>query len=603
MGLLVIQTIRKVLELLSAKERQQLYRLLPAVIIAAVIEVAGIAAVMPFLTLLAQPEVVDEPGLLNNVYSWLGFENHSSFLMFVGFMVLVVLTVSNGFAMLMTWLLMRFTWMRNHSISRRLLIGYLQRPYSFFLNRNSSELSKNILAEVQQVVLELFVPGVRMLTRIVAAAFIIILLLLVNPLLAISSALLLGGTYAAIFALVRHRLSRLGKQRVMEQRQRFKLTNETFTSIKDIKLYGKEADFLERYSRPSEDYARHSASSFIIAAVPRYALETIAFGVVILIVLFYLAQGSLQQVLPIVGLYAFATYRLLPALQSIFEAISKLQFNLAALNAIHQDMQQLSEGDFQRRESIATLPFQDKLELRSVSYHYPAATTEVLSGLNLSIRANSSVAFVGSTGSGKTTVVDILLGLLQPQSGGLWVDGVKVGEETLANWQKNLGYVAQTIALSDDSVLQNIAFGVPAERIDYAAVVRAAKAAQLHDFVLSEMPEGYDTIVGEQGIRLSGGQRQRLGIARALYHDPSVLILDEATSALDTLTERKVMEAIQQLSGSKTLIMIAHRLSTVQHCDCIFYLERGQVLAQGSYQELLVASSEFGALSRAAQTV
>jgi ATP-binding cassette, subfamily B, bacterial PglK len=251
------------------------------------------------------------------------------------------------------------------------------------------------------------------------------------------------------------------------------------------------------------------------------------------------------------------------------------------------------------REATPPLPFKHSLDLRNLVFSYPEAKEAAIKKLNLSLKANSSIAFVGSTGSGKTTLVDIILGLLTPDEGELAVDGVAITPKNVRNWQRNLGYVPQHIYLSDNSIAQNIAFGIPKDKIDLTAVEKAARIANLHDFIINDLPGGYETIVGERGIRLSGGQRQRIGIARALYHDPAVLILDEATSALDNVTEESVFEAIRNVAKSKTAIMIAHRISTVRDCDVIYVIEQGRIVSQGSYEELLGSSDRFRALAQA----
>jgi ABC-type multidrug transport system fused ATPase/permease subunit len=415
--------------------------------------------------------------------------------------------------------------------------------------------------------------------------------------------LVLGGAYLVIYTTVRKKLGRIGKERVEAGRQLFQIAGEAFGGIKDVKILGKEQDFIKQFSAPSLLYSNHMATKHIIGILPKYALETVAFGGILLIILYLLVlERDISQVLPLLGLYAVAIYRLMPALQQIFQSVTKIRFHLAALDVLYKDVHyQPGEAPMRHidRDNIKPLPFRRKLELRDITFRYPGAKAPVFEDFNLTIDANSSVAFVGATGSGKTTTVDIILGLIRPERGRLLVDDAEIGDGNLANWQKNLGYVPQHIYLFDKSVARNIAFGVPEDKIDRAAVERAAKVADIHDFIL-EMPDGYDTMVGERGVKLSGGQRQRIGIARALYHDPEVLILDEATSALDGVTEENVFAAVDALAGSKTIVMIAHRISTVRNCDVIYLLDRGRVIAQGSYEELLASSPQFRAIAQIA---
>ena len=290
----------------------------------------------------------------------------------------------------------------------------------------------------------------------------------------------------------------------------------------------------------------------------------------------------------------------MPNLQGIFSAASLLRFNLAVLDTLHRDLSGIVEIPVAwQQERVPALPFRDKIELASVTFTYPGAETPVIQELNLTIEKNTNIGLVGETGSGKTTMIDILLGLLTPQRGFLMVDGVPVTSGNLLQWQQNLGYVPQSIFLSDDSLASNVAFGVPPEEIDMSALERAARIANLHEFVTNELSEGYETDVGERGVRLSGGQRQRIGIARALYHDSEVLIMDEATSALDGITEEAVIQAIHNLAGKKTIITIAHRLTTLKDCDLIYIMDKGKIVEQGTYSELSGSSGRFRAMARA----
>ena len=594
-------TLKRLYALLTPSERRQLYWLMPAVVLMGFVEVVGIASIMPFLALLSQPEAINDNALLSWAYTTFGFEQDSSFLIFVGVMVLVVLTLSNAFTFFITWVLARFTWLRNHSISRRLLAGYLFRDYTFFLNRNTGELSATLFSEVREVVLNLLVPFVRAVSRMVVAAFILGFLLIYDPLLALVTFSLLGGAYTGIFLGMRRTLARVGEERVTSQKASYRVVSEALGGIKDIKVLGKEDVFLERFSQTSRQFAHNTATGQSIGFIPRYSLEVIAFGGILVIVIYYLAvYGSVANVLPILGLYAFASYRLLPAMQSIFETLSMLQINGPMLTSIVADLQSAETVSPPDKSTLPALNFNESLNFNGVSYSYPAKQTPVLTELELTIKAGSSVAFVGATGSGKTTTIDLILGLLEPTSGFLSVDGVPLEGQARLAWQAKLGYVPQNIHLSDDTVLRNIALGVDDEEIDTERAVTAAKAADLHRFI-EGLPDGYHSQVGERGVRMSGGQRQRLGIARALYHQPEVLILDEATSALDNRTEERVLKAIHN-SGGKTLISIAHRLSTVQSCNEIFMLQRGRLIARGTFEALLDSSPEFAHLARESQT-
>jgi ABC-type multidrug transport system fused ATPase/permease subunit len=369
-----------------------------------------------------------------------------------------------------------------------------------------------------------------------------------------------------------------------------------------VKLLGLEEAYLDRFHPPSVQVAVSASFSQVISELPRYLLETIAFGGMILLILALLlaGNGSLSDILPVLGVFAFAGLRMFPAVQQIYHALSYLRYTGAALEIVHRDTMETRENLLRiPGAEVPPLHVHRQIALADDHNDYPKAERAALQGLSLAIAANTTVGIVGGTGAGKTTAVDVMLGLLAPQAGQLRVDGEAITPANLRAWQNSVGYVAQQIFLIDDSVAANIAFGIAADAIDMAAVERAARVANLHDFVTGELPQGYQTAVGERGVRLSGGQRQRIGIARALYHDPDVLLLDEATSALDNLTERAVMEAVHNLGHQKTIIMIAHRLTTVKDCDMIFLLENGQLAAQGRYDDLLRDSEIFRRMATA----
>jgi ATP-binding cassette, subfamily B, bacterial PglK len=596
----------KILALLSRDERRRGYLLLLMILAMALLDTVGVASIMPFMAVLGNPAAVETNRWLSAAYERLGFTDTGEFLFFLGTAVFMALIVSIFFKALTQWALLRFTHMRNYSISCRLFEGYLNRPYTWFLSRHSADLGKSVLSEVDKVVNGVVVQAMQLIAHGTVAVFLVALLVAADPVLAAIASLALGGSYALIYVTIRRYLSGIGRDRVAANKERFQVAQEALGGIKEVKIFGREKVFFDRFTGPAYRFARHQATNQVAAQLPRYVMEIVAFGGILLVTLYlFKSHGNFGRVLPLLGLYAFAGYRLLPALQQVYQHSAKLRFNLPALDILYRDILEFRED---RPEVLESGPLAPKksITLEGVHFTYPGAQGPVLRGLNLDIPVNTAVGLVGATGSGKTTTVDIILGLLSPGSGRLLVDGKPVvdaenptpdSRELLRSWQRSLGYVPQHIYLSDDTVAANIAFGIRRDEIDMDAVVRAAKTAGLHDFVTGELPAGYETMVGERGVRLSGGERQRVGIARALYDDPAVLIMDEATSSLDNVTENYVIQAIRKMKGARTIILIAHRLTTVRDCDRIILLDHGEIKAEGTYRELAAHNAGFRRLA------
>ena len=518
----------------------------------------------------------------------------------MGIVVFVFLFISIAFKALTTWALLRFTHMREYSLGMRLVSGYLRQPYEWFLGRHSADLGKAVLSEVQEVVNGTLIPLMQMLAQGAVVLALLLLLIVAEPVLALGIGGVLGLGYGALYTLLRRRIRRMGIEREVANNDRFKTLAEAFGGIKEIKVGGLENVLIRRYNGPAKRVARSITAAQLAKQMPRFVLEALAFGGMLLVVLYLMqTHGRLDQAMPIIALYALGSYKLLPALQQVYAHLSTLRFAQPALDKLRADLADMPPPETPLSPSVLPMAVAQEIRLKTVAYRYPGSERLALDGLDLTIPARATVGLVGPTGSGKTTAVDILLGLLAPAAGALEVDGQSVHSGNCRDWQRILGYVPQQIFLIDDSITANIAFGVAPEAVDRAAVERAARVANLHDFIATELPAGYATQVGERGVCLSGGQRQRIGIARALYHGPQVLVLDEATSALDNLTEQAVMEAVQNLGHDITIVMIAHRLSSVRKCDCIYVLDRGRASARGTYDELLASSDHFRRMAEA----
>ncbi len=594
----MFSTYRQLFDLLDARERRRILLLLAMISVAAVMDMVGIASILPFLAAVSDPAGAKSHALLSGIYSYFGFTDDRSFLVFLGLCVLVSLMLGLVAKVTANYAISRFGHMRNHTIGSRLLAAYLRQPYVWFLSHHSADLGKTVLYEVERIIMEALLPSVRLVSYLVSLLCLIGLLVAVQPWVAFVSAAMMGGAYSLIYYFARRKVGQLGRRRAIDNAERYKIAMESISGIKDVKLIGLEETYLARFAVPSRRVASSASVGQVIGELPRHLLEVVAFGGMVALILTMLLTGSgkIGDILPTLGVFAFAGLRMFPAMQQIYLAMTQMRFVAPLLNNVHEAMKLTGAQSRAANSPSATVPplvLRKSLELDSIVYKYPGAEQAALNELSLRVAARSTVGIVGGSGAGKTTAVDVMLGLLTAESGTMTVDGVRVGPDNLRAWQNAIGYVPQHIYLIDDSVAANIAFGISPDQIDMLAVERAARIANLHDFVTGEMADGYATPVGERGVRLSGGQRQRIGIARALYHDPEVLIFDEATSALDNLTERAVMAAVNNLGRSKTIIMIAHRLSTVRKCDVIFFMEKGAVAAQGTFDELVAGHETF----------
>lgn len=592
-----IQSIpSKLFDLFTLRQKRNSMLLFFTFFVLSLFQVVGVASVFPFIQLVMNPGIVEQQRVLKGIYDFLGFRSIEGFITAAGSAMFILVVLSNAVSAGTTWIKSRFIMGLNHSLSEQLLSVYLLKPYAFFLNRNTSELGKNILMEVSQLTSGVLMPLFELLINGFMITAMVVFLFVVDTPTTLIALSVLGGGYLVVNILVKNRLRQSGDQRMEANRQRFKTTSEALSGIKAAKISGREGYFIRRYGVFSRRFSRLIVRERVASDIPRYLLEAVAFGGVVLLVLFLVStKQSVQEAIPLVSLFAFAGYRMMPAMHSIHSALTRIYFNQAILDTLHDDMFGQNADLPNPAEKI---PFEDSIQIQKLSFSYPESKEHALKDISLSIRKNTSIGFAGATGSGKTTLVDLIMGLLDPTEGQITIDGTALKEETKRGWQEHIGYVPQDIYLSDDTVLKNIAFGIDDRDIDINRVTACAADASLHEFISQELPEGYDTVIGERGVRLSGGQRQRIGLARALYDNPDVLVLDEATSALDGVTETEVINAITGSAGSRTIIMIAHRLTTVKDCDVIYLLDRGRIIDSGTYEELMQHSSQFIKMAR-----
>lgn len=585
--------------LLDVRERRKAWAVLGVIIIGALSSAVMVGSVMPFLAVMADPSRIQNTPMLAWAFDTFGFSSVYGFLIGLGIASFAITIFSSLIQIARTWAVARFSMMRIHSISYRLLSNYLTQPYVFFLNRHSGEMGPRVLTESEQVVLRFLIPAAELIAAGLTTFAIFCLLLWVDPIVTLASFFVIGGSYIFIYSLVRRNLKALGLTRVETNRQRFRMANESLTGIKDIKLLGRETSYLKRYASPSIEMAQAQAKIVIVSGIPPIALQALSLGGVVLLCLLMINPDEITSgkaiggILPIMGVFAFAGQRLMPELSKIYNALAHLQAGSAAVDTVYEDLVLRKCGHGLPDAPPAAMGLKVSLQLDNVTFKYPNTDDSGLRNVSLSITAGEKIGIVGTTGAGKTTLADIILGLLEPKQGRLIADKKEITQENLRAWMQSVGYVPQDIFLIDAPVIENIALGISKEDIDYERVRGAAKIARIDEFIMDELSHGYETNIGERGVRLSGGQRQRIGIARALYNNADLIVFDEATSALDNVTEHNVIAAIDALPGDKTVIMIAHRLSTVKECDRIIVLDKGRLIGCDSWNALLAENSVF----------
>ncbi len=579
--------LNKLLFILSPKERKRIILILFVILILALLEIAGLASIVPFIAVLSDPEIFENSSKINSLFESsksFGIQSQNQFLFALGVIVFFLLIITLFTKALAKYLQINFTHKAQFNLEKRMVISYLSQSYGWFLNRHSADLGKNILGEVGKVIKGGVETMMNLITRSIVIVFFMILLMYVNLKLTLIVCASLGSVYFIIYIFTRGILRYIGKKRFKANRWRFTTIAEAFGAIKEIKLGGFEKNYINKFSRPAKKLANYEAFFGVLTQLPRLAIEAVAFGGMLLITLYLMKMSNnFLNIVPTIALYAIAGYRIIPLLQGIFENINTLRYNRPAIDVLHDDIQNLQAITLSNEEKV--LHLKKEIYLNKIDYSYPNSSKLNLKNVNLKIAAGSKIGIVGITGSGKSTLIDLILGLHKPKNGSLEVDGKIIGDLNRKSWQKSIGYVPQQIFLFDDTIASNIAFAQDLENIDQKAIEKAAKIANIHNFIINELPQKYQTQIGEGGVRLSGGQRQRLGIARALYRNPKILVLDEATNALDVQTESIVLKEIKNVTKDRTIILITHRLNSVKDCDKIIYLEKGEIKQVGKFEE------------------
>ena len=596
--------LRKLSYLLNAREKRNAGILFLLTWAGALFDVVGVGAIPAFVGVISMPEKLLEYGPVRYVYDRLGMTSTDDMVMWAAGALIVIFVLKNLYLTFLTYITARYNSGRRVSISNRLFRAYLRSPYTFHLQRNTAELLRNTNSESGSIIGGVLSPLLTLAQETLTLLFVFVLLMAVEPLVTLVVFGVLGTITVVFYRATRTKIGEYAQESQRHRKLSVQAVNQGLGGFKDARVLGREKFFLSSYSESTSFQAEADRYKAVVSALPRLFLETIAVTGMLGVSALLVAQDRpLESIIPTLTLLGVAIVRLMPSFQRIAGNVNSLKWGERALDAVHADLVELEDQERElraRRTSAAPVAFEREVRFESLSYQYPGQAEHALRDVSLAIPKGASVGFVGPSGAGKTTIVDVLLGLLDPTAGRVLVDDADI-QNALASWQRKIGYIPQSIYLTDDTIRGNVAFGRDPDETDDAAVWRALEAAQLRDMV-EGLPDGLDAMVGERGVRLSGGQRQRIGIARALYHSPEVLVMDEATSALDNQTERQFVEALERLQGSHTLIVIAHRLSTVRNCDRLFMLDHGRLVAEGSYDELMDTSDDFRRMAGEAAT-
>lgn len=568
--------IKKLNYIFSTKDKIKIVLLTIIILIGSMLELLAISLFSPFIDGIVDQNTMMESTIMVYIYHFFSFKKYEYFLALLAVSIIAVYIIKNVYIIIEKNTIYKFAYRIQRTISTKLLKSYMEEPYTFHLNKNIAVLQRSMQEDTDQ-----FAKAILHFMEMAAEACVCIVLGVYLFIVSKSITVVIVGLLLVclgIFSYINKKYSRKWGEQGQEYKAKiYQWMNQSLSGIKDIKILDRSETFIKNYDNYMKKYVRVLRLNRLIGIMPKYIIEMVCMTGLLSAVLvkMFFGQKELSEFVPQLAIFAVAAFRLLPSVGRINEHLSAVIFATPSIDLIYHDLKEIEDLHVEEIVKDEDWHFKKEIEVKRVTYAYPEGEGNVIENACFHIRKGETVAFVGSSGAGKSTIVDILLGLLPPQQGKILVDGMDV-YKNLRTWQKEIGYIPQTIYLSDDSIRNNVAFGIEEENIDEQAVIAALKQAQLYDFV-DTLPEGLDTCVGDRGIRLSGGQRQRIGIARALYHKPEILVLDEATSALDNDTEAAVMEAIDSLKGQKTIIIIAHRLTTIKNADTVYEVKDGKV--------------------------
>jgi ATP-binding cassette, subfamily B, bacterial PglK len=578
---------KSLLKLMTPKERGAFYLLQFLFLVTAALQVAGIASIAPFISMVSSPQIIENNLLIKNIYDFLSFGSINDFLMAYAVAVVILIFFGNSVSSFSLWLLFKFSILVGAGLQRRIYNNYIDNDFMFFAMNSSNRLVSVITQEIPRYVYMVLQPMLNLFAQSFVAVIIIFGLFYADPLIASLSVIIVCAIYAFIYLFVRKKVVIAGAVLMEVNQQKLTLLYESIAGIKEVKLLGNEEWYKAEVDKVTKKGLNSLAFIGMAGDLPKFIVETVVFSAILFFAIYLLSvHGPNGKALSILSLYAMAGYKILPAAQTIYKSISEIKANGILILELKDELDK-SKPNADSKESISSNSNFEvgDIIMDNIYYRYPTAENNAISALTIKIPKFTVTSFVGGSGAGKSTTVDILLGLLEPTSGKLFVGDQEINRTNVRAWQKKIGYVPQSIFILDDSIKKNIAFGIPDDIIDHEKLEKSIKLSQLDQFI-KRLPDGYNHKVGERGAMLSGGERQRIGIARALYKEPDIIIFDEATSALDTVTEERILKVIRALSFEKTIIMIAHRISTVVNSDQIFVFHNGKIVENGSFYEL-----------------
>ena len=591
----LIEVKKNLFSLLTIEGKRKCYLVILLLIIVSIIDAIGIASIMPFIAILSDEGTIKNSKYVILINEKINIKEKSKLAIYFGIVTLVLLISSIILKMIGTKYQWNFILKQEYYIAKKIFELSLSCNYLWYLKENRNKLTNTILTEISGVVQGGLLPLMQLIANMSVIITIMIVITYIDYELALISTGVFGAFYVTAYILIKKYLQKIGELKVEANEERFKVIDEAYGAIREIKSMNLERYYQRNFDKPAYDYAHYQAQSSTIIQMPRFVIEGIAFGGMLIFIIIYMSNhNNISSITSIIVLYAYAGYRIMPAIQNIFSNVSMIKYSqnsIEKLSNYKKDLEINKVLEIEKKEDEYKI---EKIELKSISFKYPSSKELALNKINLTIIKGESIGIIGLTGSGKTTLTDIIQGLIMPCEGEITINNnIEINEENIKVWKNNIAYVPQNIYISNNSVEANIAFGLDKNKINRKKLIEAAKEANIHEFIINELNNGYECMLGERGIRLSGGQKQRIAIARALYRNASILIMDEATSSLDNITEKIIIETIRKLKNKKTIITVAHRISTIIDCDKIIQLENGRIIAEGKYQDLINKSNKF----------